>query len=726
MVARRVVSLPWHRLSWRVFTGTAGLVVVLLAIVLGVATAGARRAARNSARQSLEQSADLVAQLLAGRGRSLGGGARVFVQGPYFRTLVAERRRDDILDQTFEAAEQLEASWVFITDDTGNLIAKSDEPSAFGEPMARVPLVSAALRGQITTGFGGSGDSLLFQATAVPIAAPGGRPFGVLVATRVLDSLTAADIALATNQALMFFVLDGEGRARVAATSLAGDTALRGAVVRAVSAAPAAGTRGHQEVVHARQTWMLHRSILATAGGTPVGGYVVLQATEEALASLGPVRESLLLAAVIGLLGAFGAAWLTSRAVAHPVSAMTAQVRHVVEQGGTSDGMAEPERLRAPYASAEVEALSAAIDALVIEANDQDVLRTMLAALPVGGTDMPLRRTTGARTLAFRHAATRGTMWRPGMHVAQRYRLDEELGRGEAGVLFRARDIARGDVVALRLLRSGGFDAHDRSDGSGGADVAEARGFPRVAHRHVVRVVDIGEAEGTRFVSLEFVDGFSLEQLLARHGALEAANVAALARQLLRGLAALHAAPVTHGGITSRRVLVSRAGVVKLDITGAGYGARRVHRADTADAPHRAIGGARTGAPEYMAPELLIGGAPGPASDLYATGVVLFECLTGHTPFASQSPLELLGSKLAGSPSSSGFADGVSVDTPVHQHGHAAPPPVPRRPGASPRHAELLALVERMMHPDPERRFGTALEALEAWVRVGRLSAVIR
>ncbi|MFN9423893.1 hypothetical protein, partial [Gemmatimonas sp.] len=117
------MSLPWHRLSWRVFTGTAGLVVVLLAIVLGVATAGARRAARNSARQSLEQSADLVAQLLAGRGRSLGGGARVFVQGPYFRTLVAERRRDDILDQTFEAAEQLEASWVFITDDTGNLIA---------------------------------------------------------------------------------------------------------------------------------------------------------------------------------------------------------------------------------------------------------------------------------------------------------------------------------------------------------------------------------------------------------------------------------------------------------------------------------------------------------------------------------------------------------------------------------------------------------------------------
>ena len=124
--------------------------------------------------------------------------ARVFVQGPYFRTLVAESRRDDILDQTFEAAEQLDASWVFITDASGMLVAKSDEPSASGDQLANVALISGALRGQVMTGFGGSGDSALFQATAVPVAAPGGSPFGVLVATRLLDSAMAVDIATAT------------------------------------------------------------------------------------------------------------------------------------------------------------------------------------------------------------------------------------------------------------------------------------------------------------------------------------------------------------------------------------------------------------------------------------------------------------------------------------------------------------------------------------------------
>jgi len=717
------VSLPWHRLPWRVFTGTAGLVLILLASVLGVASVGARRAARNSARQSLEQSADLVAQLLAGRGRSLGGGARVFVQGPYFRTLVAERRRDDILDQAFEAVEQLEASWVFITDDGGHLIAKSDEPSAFGEPMARVPLVSAALRGQSSTGFGASGDSVLFQATAVPIMAPGGMPFGVLVATRVLDSLTAADIALATDQALLFFVLDDQGRPRAVATSLAGDTALRHAVVRAVATTPATGTSAHREVVHARRTWMLHRSMLATAGGTPVGGYVVLQASDEALASLGPVRASLFLAAVIGLLGAFLAAGLTSRAVARPISALTTQVVELVAHGWAPDARTEPERRRALHASTEVRALTDAINALVVEANDQDTVRAVLAALPVTDADRLHHGRVGARTLAFRHVAHRGTAWRPGMLVAQRYRLDAELGRGEAGAVFRAWDIARRAVVALRLLRANGFDGAGLVHRPAGSAAAEARGFPRVDHRHVVGVVDVGEAEGIRFVSLEFVDGMSLADLLSRHGAMEASPVAAVARQLLRGLAALHSAGVTHGRVTSRRVLVSRAGVVKLDITGAGDGVRRVNRAGQSS---RDLGGARVGAAEYMAPESLIGGANGPAADIYSTGVVLYECLTGRTPFASQSPLDLLGSKLAGPPSPSGIASGASGDLHADRPAEEARPSAPSLPGPSPRHAELLALVQRMIHPDPARRVGAAAEALEAWVRVGRIGAVTR
>ena len=89
-------------MAGRVFLGTAAIVCAVLVAALVVASYSARRATRESERRGLEQAADLTAQLLAGRGRSLAGGARVFVQGPYFRALVEQRQRDDILDQAFE------------------------------------------------------------------------------------------------------------------------------------------------------------------------------------------------------------------------------------------------------------------------------------------------------------------------------------------------------------------------------------------------------------------------------------------------------------------------------------------------------------------------------------------------------------------------------------------------------------------------------------------------
>jgi hypothetical protein len=690
--ATPVAAAPWHRLSWRVFSGTAALVAILLAAVLGLATVGVRRAARELAQQTLEQSADLAAQLLAGRGRSLGGGARVFVQGPYFRTLVAERRRDDILDQTFEAAEQLDAAWVFITDEEGNLIAKSDEPSAVGEPMARVPLVSAALRGQVTTGYGGSGDSLLFQATAVPVAAPGGMPFGVLVATRVLDSLTAADIALATNQAVVFFVLDESGHIRVSATSLSNDQPLRTAVTRAIASMPVTGGAAHQEMIHAGRTWILHRSTLATAGGMPVGGYVVLRPSDEALTTLLPVQRSLLLAALLGGLCALAAGALTSRAIATPVAVMAQQVQQLVEQGEVTGAAARATLTTSRFASVEVSALANAVQALVTETTDQDILRALVSLQP--SPDVETRRAPRgrARTLAFRAAAGRTITWAPGMVFAGRYRLDAELGRDEGGVLFRARDVPRSEVVALRLLRTDALPTGERASGAVvDSMLAAATHLMSLApHRHLVRVYDAGIVDDTGFLSTEFVDGVALSTILQGLAPLEPGQVAAIARQCLQGLSALHAQRVLHGCLNTHTLLVSRAGVLKLAEGGMA----------TANAPRRAAMTA------YVAPEVLIGGAASPQSDLYAVGVLLHECLTGSTPFASQDFIEVLGAKLAATP-----LGGTAVPTPRA--------PAQATDGAL-RSTALLTLLSTMTHADVTRRPSSANAALQEWIGVGQ------
>src|SRR5215204_1075108 len=207
----RLRTLAPRSLASRVFLGGVLVVVVVLALVFLILSRWAQRSGEAIVRRELEQSADLVAQVLSARQRSLAGGARVFVQDPNFRSFVHEHLRDELLDQTLEAQEQLEAAWVFVVDESGVLLAKSDEPGAAGVNMGNVSLVAGALQGRVTTGFGVSGDSLLFQAVAVPIVVPGQAPIGALVATKAVDSVLAGDVKAATSAEIVFYVHDGDG-----------------------------------------------------------------------------------------------------------------------------------------------------------------------------------------------------------------------------------------------------------------------------------------------------------------------------------------------------------------------------------------------------------------------------------------------------------------------------------------------------------------------------------
>jgi eukaryotic-like serine/threonine-protein kinase len=620
----------------RVFVGAVAIVALVLGTVFTVARAEARRTTDASAARALEQSADLVAQLLAGRGRSLAGGARVFVQGPYFRTLVAESRRDDILDQTFEAAEQLDASWVFITDASGMLVAKSDEPSASGDQLANVALISGALRGQVMTGFGGSGDSALFQATAVPVAAPGGSPFGVLVATRLLDSAMAVDIATATGSELVFYVRTADGVAHVAASTMARDSSLRAAVRRRAS--------GQDPLVIDGREWRSHATALNTAGGTEVGGYLVLRRALIDVPAVAALRRAMAIASALGLLLAGVAALVAHRTVTVPTRRLA------------SDG----------------QALSRELEITRRDLHDQRLLAGLLSAdgatpAPAGRASahtpeppvsaepsrpMLPRRPRVERTLSLprsRHADDDVTPFALGSMVAQRYRLDAILGERDRGVLYRAFDAERAESVALGVVRPERLFLDDDALALLAADVATAS---RVVHPHVARVYDVGHEHDVPFVTSEFVPGVSLARVLRQRGTLPPDLVLALARAILRALAAAHAQRVLHGDLKPSDIRVTPSGQVK--ITGFGIAhalrdaaqrAQSVQRAGDATLTGR-LAGATVGTPEYLAPEQLVGASASSASDLYAVGVVLHECLAGHTPHRSDMPVTLIGGRL--------------------------------------------------------------------------------
>lgn len=643
---------PAWNLTTRVFASTAAIVCVVVAAALLIGSASLRQAGDKAAQRDLDQSADLIAQFLAGRARSLAGGARVFVQGPYFRTLIAERRRDDILDQSLEAVGQLGAQWVMITDNRGVLLAKSDEPKVAGDSLGGVPLVDGALRGGATSGFGVSRDSLLFQAVAVPIVIPGSAPIGVLVATRLVDSVFAADVKAGTASDVVFYARDTHGDLRVAVSTLGrGADVVSMAETLAQEAVITSGKRPTMKIGGAE--YLAQTATLTTAGGDAIGGFVVLRPRDAALASISGVRRSLVIAASLGFLLALLSAYFAARQVTRPVRALSRTVRRAVDGDYRTS---ETERASVSAGDTEVSALADALGSLLADLRDKEALvAAMMGAATAAETSETERaaRTGGSRkrragdTRPWQRA---GVSMAPGEVLANRYRIEAQVGSGGMGIVYRAMDTVLDEPVAVKLLRPEVLVAdplvYERF-------VQELRLARHLTHRNVVRTHDLGESDGVPFLTMEYVQGASLASVIAGLHALPPSAVISVGKQLLRALAVAHEQGVVHGDLKPQNLLIGANGVLKVTDFGVsrlirGADPERHRRAaQEADASLTArLAGAIVGTPEYMAPEQLMGEPASAPSDIYAAGVVLHECLTGVTPYTADTPMAFIARKL--------------------------------------------------------------------------------
>ncbi|MFO7566000.1 MAG: protein kinase [Enhygromyxa sp.] len=262
------------------------------------------------------------------------------------------------------------------------------------------------------------------------------------------------------------------------------------------------------------------------------------------------------------------------------------------------------------------------------------------------------------------------------------FMLERRLGAGGMGEVFAARRIETGELVALKRLTGASATSLYRFK-------REFRVLADVVHPNLVRLGELViTPEGEAFFTMELVDGVPFDAYVRRKTPIgEAPNPVRLQRafrQLVRGVAHLHQARFVHRDLKPSNVLVSPEGrVVILDF------GLIVENAD----PDAGITmtGQLLGTPAFMAPEQVAGGEPGPAVDLYAIGVMLFECLTGQLPFR-------------------GSAMSILID----KQGGEVPDPhqlVPTLP------SELGELCVRLLDPDPRRRPGCA-ELLERFAGV--------
>jgi serine/threonine-protein kinase len=215
--------------------------------------------------------------------------------------------------------------------------------------------------------------------------------------------------------------------------------------------------------------------------------------------------------------------------------------------------------------------------------------------------------------------------------VAGRYELVRPLGHGAMATVDLVYDVELERPVALkRLAENLARDQELRR-----RFLREARMAARLAHPNVVRVFDVGEDEGRPFIAMEYVEGETLAELIARRGRLPVAEAARLGMQMCAGLAAAHAAGLVHRDVKPQNLLLGRDGILRLGDFGiaAGHEGTRL-----------TIAGTVLGTAGYLAPEQARGEQVTAAADIYAVGAVLYELLTGE-PSRTVGSLTELGSE---------------------------------------------------------------------------------
>ena len=275
-------------------------------------------------------------------------------------------------------------------------------------------------------------------------------------------------------------------------------------------------------------------------------------------------------------------------------------------------------------------------------------------------------------------AAAPGT-FAPGTVVADRYRIDGEIGRGGMATVYRAQDLELSEQVALKLFRP---VAHD--DQGLARFRQELKVSRRLVHANITRFYDIGVYAGHRYISMELLVGHSLEDLSGSPWTLRRGLDTLV--QICEGLGYAHSQGVIHRDIKPANLFLTAAGIAKI----MDFGIARERERPAAGVTRA---GLILGTPEYLSPEQIGGQPASEASDLYALGVVAYEMFAGRKPFEHDQLLPLL-----------------------QMHVHEEPvPPSRHRAGLTP---AVEAVILKLLRKQPSERYpgaralGEALRAL--------------
>ena len=293
---------------------------------------------------------------------------------------------------------------------------------------------------------------------------------------------------------------------------------------------------------------------------------------------------------------------------------------------------------------------------------------TIADASPLPGSPVPAENLSSAMFFA------------PGTLLGARYQVLKILGQGGMGAVYQARDQELDRIIALKVIRPE-LAANPNILARFKQELILSR---NVTHKNVVRIFDLGEAGGTKFITMEYVEGEDLRILLRSKGKLSAQEAVNVIEQICRALDAAHSEGVIHRDLKPQNVMQDPQGrVVVMD-----FGLAR-----SLESEGMTQSGALVGTLEYMSPEQALGASLDPRSDLFAAGLIFFELLTGKAPYKADTAIASLMKR-------------------THERAVPASDVDPSVP------VSLSAIVSRCLERDPKDRYQSAadlLKELEAW-----------
>lgn len=654
-------------LTQKILLFTSLMIVALVGTTLAFTTVQADHLARTTIQEALSETRAVWESYQADRFNNLKARLGALANDPYLKPLIEQGDEKDIADTLGERGADIRADLFLATDPTGIVLARADgQPS--GQDLSSDPLVQSAIeQGRPASTLWRQG-SRLYHAVSAPMTT-GGDTKGVLVAGYAVNQALAEQLRKLTHCEIAF-LSEGSGQAaQLAASSLGKEEA---GLLPSLSAAASAAEMAPFNLDLGGERFIAVQAPLKDASGQVLGRVVALRSLAREMAGFVQFRNSLVLVSLGVMVVALGLATLGARRITGPVRTLVSLVERA--RDGSYTGAVSVQ------SGDEIGVLARTFNSLLAELREKEQLIQFLnegmTQMKRGGEAQPTLSSSDETAAIKAVSAQAGVQVEKGQLFAGRYEILGTLGKGGMGIVYRAEDKRLDEVVALKVLRPEVLKDDPTLLQRFKEELRLAR---RITHKNVLRTHDFDVTQdGTPYISMEYLEGVTLKELIQGKGALPAGVGLRISKQMCAGLNAAHQQGVVHRDIKPHNMLILPE-TGELKIMDFGIARRSEMQADgglTTD-------GMVMGTPDYMAPEQAQGRPADFRSDIYALGVVLFEIFTGRLPF-----------------------QGETLMATVLKH-IQEPPPDPRQ--ANPRlPADLAQLILRCLEKDPARRFQRA------------------